>query len=83
MNDSDAPAGGRPHGSAVTHWRVSGVAVTLVRMSNDLVPNILVAKGLVKRYRRGIAVDHVDLSVREGERVALLGPNGAGKTTTC
>src|SRR6266498_928945 len=61
---------------------MSGVAVKLVRMSNVLVPNVLVAKGLVKRYRRGLAVDHVDLTVREGERVALLGPNGAGKTTT-
>ena len=27
-------------------------------------------------------VDHLDLSIREGEIYALLGPNGAGKTTT-
>jgi ABC-2 type transport system ATP-binding protein len=51
-------------------------------MSNASDVNVLVAKGLVKRYRRGLAVDRVDLTVREGERVALLGPNGAGKTTT-
>jgi ABC-2 type transport system ATP-binding protein len=51
-------------------------------MSNASVVNVLVAKGLVKRYRRGLAVDRVDITVREGERVALLGPNGAGKTTT-
>ncbi len=43
---------------------------------------VLEAKGLVKDYRRARAVDGVDLSVREGERVGLLGPNGAGKTTT-
>src|ERR671937_1063645 len=45
---------------------------------------VLHARGLVKRYRRGRApaVDGVDLVVHEGERVALLGPNGAGKTTT-
>jgi ABC-2 type transport system ATP-binding protein len=40
------------------------------------------ARGLVKDYRRARAVDHVDLLVHAGERVALLGPNGAGKTTT-
>jgi ABC-2 type transport system ATP-binding protein len=43
---------------------------------------VLEARGLVKDYRRARAVDHVDLVVHAGERVALLGPNGAGKTTT-
>src|SRR5262245_20621198 len=40
------------------------------------------ATGLVKDYRRGRAVDGVDIGVAEGEPVALLGPNGTGKTTT-
>jgi ABC-2 type transport system ATP-binding protein len=44
--------------------------------------DVLRARGLQKTYRRGRAVDGVDLTVRRGERVALLGPNGAGKTTT-
>jgi ABC-2 type transport system ATP-binding protein len=43
---------------------------------------VLDARGLVKDYRRGRAVDGIDLTVSEGERVGLLGPNGAGKTTT-
>ncbi|MCE6995207.1 ABC transporter ATP-binding protein [Saccharothrix sp. S26] len=43
---------------------------------------VLVARGLVKSYRRRRIVDRVDLAVEPGERVAVLGPNGAGKTTT-
>ena len=39
------------------------------------------ASGLVKRFDNTIAVDRVDLEVREGEVRGLLGPNGAGKTT--
>ena len=36
---------------------------------------------LTKRYGRTLAVDGVDLDVREGDRYGLLGPNGSGKTT--
>jgi ABC-2 type transport system ATP-binding protein len=43
---------------------------------------IVRARGLVKQYQRVRAVDHLDLDVEAGCRVALLGPNGAGKTTT-
>jgi ABC-2 type transport system ATP-binding protein len=37
--------------------------------------------GLTKRYGRVLAVDAVDLDVRDGDRYGLLGPNGSGKTT--
>jgi ABC-2 type transport system ATP-binding protein len=40
------------------------------------------ARGLVKRYREVLAVDHIDLNVRAGDVYGFLGPNGAGKTTT-
>ena len=36
---------------------------------------------VVKRFGRIDAVDHVDLSIHEGEFFALLGPSGCGKTT--
>lgn len=40
------------------------------------------AKGLVRRFGKTVAVDHVDLSIKPGEFYGLLGQNGAGKTTT-
>jgi ABC-2 type transport system ATP-binding protein len=40
------------------------------------------ARGLVKRYGDLVAVDHVDLTVGEGDVYGYLGPNGAGKTTS-
>jgi ABC-2 type transport system ATP-binding protein len=42
----------------------------------------VLARGLVKRYKEVLAVDHVDLEVRAGDVYGFLGPNGAGKTTT-
>jgi ABC-2 type transport system ATP-binding protein len=40
------------------------------------------ARGLVKRYKEVLAVDHIDLNVQRGDVYGFLGPNGAGKTTT-
>lgn len=42
----------------------------------------LVVRGLRKAYGDVVAVDGLDLEVRNGECFGLLGPNGAGKTTT-
>jgi lipopolysaccharide export system ATP-binding protein len=41
----------------------------------------LIAKEIVKHYRKRAVVDAASLTVASGEVVGLLGPNGAGKTT--
>ena len=42
---------------------------------------IVRVKNLVKRYGDLVALDHLSLTVNEGEIFGLLGPNGSGKTT--
>src|SRR5712692_2022530 len=42
---------------------------------------MLAAKGLTKRFGGLVAVNELDLEVRQGEIVGLSGPNGSGKTT--
>jgi ABC-2 type transport system ATP-binding protein len=46
-------------------------------MSDDAI----IAKGLVKKFGKVVALAGVDLSVPRGTVLGLLGPNGAGKTT--
>lgn len=39
-------------------------------------------KGVTKRYGSVLAVDSLDLTIRNGEFLTLLGPSGCGKTST-
>ena len=39
-------------------------------------------ENLTKTYKDVVAVDGLNLTVRQGELLSLLGVNGAGKTTT-
>jgi len=45
-------------------------------------PPIIQTHNLTKRFGKLSAVDHLNLTIEEGEIFGLLGPNGAGKTTT-
>ena len=44
--------------------------------------NAIETKGLTKKYKDILAVDGLELTIRQGELFSLLGINGAGKTTT-
>ena len=46
------------------------------------VPLSIMANGLRKSFGAKVAVEHLNLNVREGEFYGFLGPNGAGKSTT-
>lgn len=43
--------------------------------------NAIEVKDLVKRYGSNTVLDHIDLTIKEGEFVCLLGPSGCGKST--
>lgn len=43
--------------------------------------SIIKVENLVKRYGELLALDHLNLDIKEGEIFGLLGPNGSGKTT--
>ena len=44
--------------------------------------NSIETKDLTKKFKEKIAVNKINLKIKEGELFALLGTNGAGKTTT-
>lgn len=52
---------------------------TAVTINNK---SMITTENLTKKFAEKIAVDRLNLHVKEGEVFGFLGPNGAGKTTT-
>jgi branched-chain amino acid transport system ATP-binding protein len=46
-----------------------------------MAPPLLEVENLSKRFGGFVALDGINLSVEQGERVGLIGPNGSGKST--
>jgi ABC-2 type transport system ATP-binding protein len=46
------------------------------------VQQVIETEGLTKEYGSQVAVNHLSMTIQEGEIFGFLGPNGAGKTTT-
>ena len=51
-------------------------------MTDSSSSDLIVARGLTKRFGDLVAVDKIDFTVASGEAFGFLGPNGAGKTST-
>jgi len=46
-----------------------------------MTPSLLEISGLAKRFGGFVALDGINLNVKQGERLGLIGPNGSGKST--
>ncbi len=44
--------------------------------------SVVVCKDLVKRFGESLAVDRVNVEIKDGEFMVFVGPSGCGKTTT-
>lgn len=52
-----------------------------IKLKKGMTVMIVKIENLVKRYGDLIALDHLNIDIKEGEIFGLLGPNGSGKTT--
>lgn len=57
-------------------------AITLARASEKTSEPAIELNDVCKLFKKFQAIDHLSLTVEQGEIFGLLGPNGSGKTTT-
>src|SRR5690606_28398124 len=74
------PAEAGPSGRGEARGRRAQPEARPDRRRGSCAVNAVEVRGLVKRFGDKTVVDHVSMSIREGEIVGFLGPNGSGKT---
>jgi spermidine/putrescine transport system ATP-binding protein len=72
----------RPEATPTTTPETTSEQPSSVRPDRPRAANAIELRGVSKRYRDTVALQPVDLEIRDGEFFCLLGPSGCGKTTT-
>ena len=76
-----APSSRSPRKAAPAQARSRKQEAPIRTAPPDDAPVVLECVGVTKRFGGIVAVDNVDLQLRQGQILGLIGQNGAGKTT--
>lgn len=71
----------RERAAAATAGMATSAGLPLPKATPDRAKTILECRSLTMAFGGVLALDHVDLMIREGEIIGLVGANGSGKTT--
>lgn len=71
----------RERAAAAAAGMATSAGLPLPKATPDRAKTILECRSLTMAFGGVLALDHVDLMIREGEIIGLVGANGSGKTT--